>query len=345
MNMKKRMKNFFGGLAPLWFEDDPGTPPGGGGTGSGTPPAAGGAPAAPAAPTAPAAPAAPAAGGKAGDPPTGDPFYKSVPTDWRDQLAAAVDPKNPTEYKSMLERYTDLPAVIKAAREAQQKIHKGIAAADALPDTATDEERSAWRKAKDIPDTPENYKLTLPNGITLSEADDRIVKGAFAVAHKHNVSTAVLSDLVSAFTLGRAEEAKRIQQQDNLDAAQTIQHLQDHWGSDFQVNDNLARAFVAGMPETIADVFANARGPDGKALLNHPEIIQYMADAQRKINPMATVINDQTGGGIDNINSEISKLEAKMGEPNWHDDTASQKRLMQLYDVRDAVKKQTKKTA
>lgn len=297
---------------PWYFMADPADPPGGGGAGD--PPA--------------------------GDPPTppaGDPWHKALPTDWRDQLATAVDPKAAGDYKSMLDRYTDLPAFVKAAREAQQKIRQGLAAGDTPPEGEA--ELKAWREAKGIPESPEGYKFEPPEGITLSETDNQLLGATAAVALKHNIPATVMNELAAGMLQERMKLAEARQQQDNLEASETTAMLQKHWGSEFQVNERMAKAFIAGMPEELADIFANSRGPDGKALLNHPEMIQYLADAQRKINPVATVIPDGNGG-LDGVEAEIKKLESQMGTDEWYADPAKAARYQQLIDARDAAARQ-----
>ncbi len=275
-----------------------------------------------------------------GDPTPGDPapagsdsvFYQNLPKDWRTQLAGDDDKMLPR-----LERYTDLPAVIKAGFEAQDRIRRGEMS-NGLPENPTTEQMAAYREANGIPESADKYELKLDDGLILSNEDNRILKGVYETAFAENVPAKTVSNLVNAHLKGRELERQARTQQDGIDKVQANNVLNETWGSDYQTNVNMVGNLINQMPEAIRDNVAGARMADGRALFNSPEIMVVMADWARKMNPAGAVVGDTNNPG-QTIDNEIATLEKRMreDEDGWYKDKAAQKRYMDLLEAKERM--------
>lgn len=284
------------------------------------------------------------------DPPPSDPpaapFYEAMPDDWRSQVVASTGMEPGEEFDkrvAQLERVSDMGTLGKNYFAAQDRIRNGEIS-NGLPEDPTDEAMGEYRKKYGIPSEASGYDVSLDEGLVLGEGDTRIMGGeggVYEMAHKHNVSSEAMNDLTNAMLKGRATEAQARINQDGIDTQTGDRQLQDLWQGDFEANKNLIRGLITQLPESVSEAFSNARMPDGKAIFNSPEIMVAMADWARKINPSATVVPN-SNNPMQTMTDEIAKLEGMMGEPGWHKDQASQKRLMDLYQAQEDMKAQQK---
>jgi hypothetical protein len=76
---------------------------------------------------------------------------------------------------------------------------------------------------------------------------------------------------------------------------------------------------------------------DGRALFNSPEVMVFMADIQRRLNPMATVMPG-SDNPVQATADRIKSLETQMREDSvaWHKDKPAQEELMRLYGAQQA---------
>ena len=310
-------------LSKRLFDDDPA--PGGGG---GSPPAD--------PPPSDPPPSDPPPSNPPADPPPSDPpkpFYQALPDDWRKQIAGEDEKK-----LNRLERYTDLESVLKAGFEAQDRIRKGELSSG-LPENPTDEQLAAWREANGVPEAPDKYEFKLDEGLVMGEADQRIAEGVREVAHQLNIPSESLNALNNAMLKGREAEAQAKSNQDGIDKQTCDRQLQDAWGSEFQTNVNLALNQVSQLPESVRESFINARMADGKGLMNSPEIMNWLVDIERKVNPAGTVVPN-ADNPVQAIEQEIKTLEDRMGTEEWYKDTAAQKRYQDLITAKERINSQ-----
>lgn len=258
-------------------------------------------------------------------------WSQSAPDDWRQQIAGEDEKR-----LKQLERFTDFDAFTKSAFNAQDKIRSGEISSG-LPENPSDEQLAAYREANGIPNTAEDYALSLDDGLVLGEMDERIMEGIYKVAHENNVSNDVVSQLTNAMLKGRDHEQQALINQDGLDKQTADRQLREAWGSDFEMNTGLVKNLINGLPETVRNDFANARLADGTAVFNSPAMMNFFAEAMRAMNPAATVVPAGNGNPTQAIESRISELESKMGTPEWYKDTAGQQELQQLYTAKEQM--------
>lgn len=270
------------------------------------------------------------------DPPADPPAFNLAPDDWRQNLikAAGYEGEEADKRLAQLDRMTDLGVLAKSYLNAQDKISKGITTG--LPENPTDEEIAAFREANDIPAEVGGYEIVLEDGLqALGEAHKDIIDNVLNQAHAGNVPNDVASNIINSIIKDAHAEQIARDEQDGIDTQNAVVALRDNWGSDYEVNRNMIKNLVGTMPEEAAEQFLEARLPDGKGIFNDPVIMHWIAGLARQLNPVATVVPGDGPGGIQSINDEIEKLEARMTDDDWHRDVEANKRLEALYEARD----------
>jgi hypothetical protein len=259
-------------------------------------------------------------------------YFGSVPDSWRNDLVSRLGFEGDEAEKraKQLERFTGIDAFAKSAFEAQDKIRKGELSSG-LPENPTDEQLREWREANGVPDSPDGYQLQF-DGVEVSETQQEIYKAALEQAFNGNVSNDTANAMINAAAKAQAQIAERQIQQDGVDAQQGAQVLRDTWGSDYQANINRVDGLLSRIPEEIRDSFKGGRLADGRAILNSPEMMQFLADVSRKVDPAATVVPNSSNP-LKTIQDEIKSLEARMGDADWYRDKAANDRLMELYEA------------
>lgn len=253
----------------------------------------------------------------------------------------------PEQQINMLGRYSTFPDFVKSYFHAQEMIRSGQAkAAPSLPTNATPEQIAEYRTKLGVPDTVDGYKVALDDGLVLSDEDNRILGEVFKTAHAMFVKPEVVSKLTNAMLRGRAAEFQNMIAQHGVDKQNCLRTLHTNWGADFETNANIARSMIGRLPETVRDAFAQAELFGGKKILNSPEVVVWLADIGRELNPLATVLPN-SNNPTQALGDEIKKIEKMMvdtPDAYWKD-AALQKRYQDLLSADAAHKAQQKKSA
>lgn len=296
-----------------------------GGEGGATPPASAPAGAAPAAPA-----AAPAA--DAPKPPT-------WPEDWR-SLAAGGDEKT----AKLMERYASPTEMAKALRELNVRISKGELKAPLKKD-ASPEELKAWREEQGIPETPDKYDLTLPDGLVIGDNDKPYVDAYVAALHAENASPAVVKAGVAAYMQARQQQVAAIAERDGTQREEVEAELVAEWGhSDFKRNVAAVKSMLGQADSEVADMVLNARGPDGRAIANSPKVLRWLAQHARELGYVGGTIPPAGGSNAETVDSEIKKieglqyLEGGARNPAYWKDEKLQARYRELLEARNRLK-------
>jgi hypothetical protein len=270
----------------------------------------------------------------------GEPAKTAWPDDWREKLAGGDD-----KLKNLLARYTAPDAFAKAFKELRATYDardKTKDPAPELPENPTDEQLAAWRKAKNIPEKPEDYEFEVPDGKELSDADYDIMMDFAKSMHGKNMPSDVVKNISSWFL-----EYQDVVAQRNADAAfearaQTEETLRAEWGADYKPNINLMANVLqehlgSGMGEFLAKPFA-----DGSRLGDNASFIKLMAEVARKIGgstaELYTTDVHTTGKSLEARKAELMKM---MNDPDplirkkyWADDTQAEMARIQTALVR-----------
>ncbi len=266
-------------------------------------------------------------------------FYEKLPETWRDDIVQGMG-LEPTQ-ANVLGRYQTFPKFVESFFHQHKKISAGEAsAAPTLPDNATPEQQSEYRTKLGLPAKPEDYRNTLDAGLVLDDEDNRVLGEAFKVAHANFVKPDVMGKIVNSILHAREVETQAIVDKHGVDEQTATRTLKDAWQSDFATNMNMVKGVVNRLPAAVKATFESAMLSDGRMLFNAPEVLVWLCDMAREINPGATVLPNSNNPAA-GIKEEIRALEMRMRDDpaGWHKDFDAQKRYMALVDAEEKMKR------
>lgn len=279
-----------------------------------------------------------AAGGQAGG--EGDkgggkePPAAKWPENWREDMAGGDE-----KTLKLLQRYNSPKDLPHAIRSFQQRLSSGELKSQ-LPKDAKPEEVTKWREENGIPAKPEDYKM--PEGLTIGEADKPLIDTFLKSMHAKNASPDLVQEAIKSYYSIQEQQIAQLAEADVSHKQEMEDTLRSEWGGEYRGNVNAIKAMLETAPGGIADKILSARMGDGRAIANDPDVLKWLAQTARELNPVATVVpagGDQMGA----IESEINALKSKMGDRNsdyWKGPKADklQARYRELISARDKRK-------
>ncbi len=279
----------------------------------------------------------PAAKEPVGDPPVKEPSPDPVKEpaandDWRAQLAGDDD-----KLLGFLGRYPSPKAFAEAAKKDR------AAAASALKPLGKDpseEEIAAYRKNFGVPEKPEAYLESLPDGLVVGE-DDMPIVGDFAKAmHAINAPDEVVKSGIKWYydhvESQMAEEAEAVDEAKRVG----VDALRDEWGPDYRRNLNIMHSHLETLPEPVREAFTFGKGADGIPLGYNPEILKWLTGLALDKNPLATVVPGAGANQASAVADEITKIEKMMREDRagYNRDVKIQERYRELIRAQEKLK-------
>lgn len=250
--------------------------------------------------------------------------------------------KGDEKLEKRLARYSTVDSVAEALIAAQNKIAGGTLKS-ALPKDATPEQLAEWRTENGIPEAPEAYDVTLPDGLVIGEADKPIVDDFLKAAHNANMTPEQVKGNLAWYF---AEQERQIEERNQADfnAKEAGEEaLREVWGSEAKLNKSLIRGLIETAPEGVPDLLIGARLADGTPLGSHPDTLRWLADLARQVNPVATVVHGAGTNAGQSIDNELAGIEKMMGDKTsiyWKGPAAEgmQKRYRDLITVKGRMK-------
>lgn len=283
------------------------------------------------------------------EPKADEPKAKATPKDepvddWRSRIAG----DDPDALK-WLGRFHNEAAYVKATKE----LHDGQRAGKfikPLDENATDEDVAAYRKMLGVPEKPEGYLETLPDGLVVGEDDkpfvDKFVEAMHAVnAPKADVAAALSTyyNIVEEQAAAKAEEADQFR-----GVGEEV--LRQEWGADYRRNLNAMHGHLETLPESVRAVFMHGEMPEfddggeptGRTIPigYHPDVLKWLTAVALDKNPLATVVPGAGANQASAVADEIKQIEEVMrtNRKKYNDDPAMQERLRTLYEARGKLR-------
>lgn len=231
----------------------------------------------------------------------------AVQQDWRDRYAG-----QDAEALKRLSRFTDEAAFFKSYRALEGRLSSGELK-KALPEGATPEEVTAWRKENGIPENEAGYveKLALPNGVVLGEADKPIVAEFAKAALASNIDPKAFNGLVAQYYTILDQQRAKQESDDATFKQQSEDALRAAWkGADFRANLTAVQNLMAGWPEGLATRVLAGRSADGRKLGDDPAFVQQLAALARELNPAATLVPAGTSDPVKGVAAELESIRA-----------------------------------
>lgn len=272
---------------------------------------------------------APATALDAPEQPGQQPAPASWPENWRDLIASGDEGA-----RKQLERMNSPADVMKSYRELIKKQSSGQLKA-ALPEGATPEQVTAWRKENGIPETHDAYDLTLDDGLVIGEHDKPMIDGFLKDMHAANAPPALVKQALGFYYKEQQRQVAEIATRDAESRQQAVQSLQSEWGGEFKGNvDGVKNLLVGNFGEEVASALYFSRLPDGSLFGNNPAVIKGLAKLAREVNPAGTLV-PAGGNQAMAIGDEIQKYEKMLREDRagYDRDPKNAERFAQLLDA------------
>lgn len=284
----------------------------------------------------------PAEGGAAGEAKAVTPTW---PTDWRQQIVGTKEDKDGKLLKQ-LERFAS-PADLFQKIQEQDKLISSGTLKQPLAKDATPEQIAEYRKANNIPETPDKYDMTLPNGLVIGEVDKPILNNMLAKMHAKNLPQDVVKDLVADYFQQQKDFVTNQETLRNTHHTAMEDTLRKEWGDNYRSEVNR----IEGLLNTFSAESQAALqfGVDNKGMrfLDNPNILRDLALQARIINPVSTITPAGGGSQMDSVEGEIAAIELRMGggpkkesaiRDAYFKDAKAQARYLELVDFRERQK-------
>lgn len=260
--------------------------------------------------------------------------FKPWGHDWRQRYSGTDEKK-----LNMLSRYADPAKAFDALIAAQNRIAAGDVK-NPLPENPTAEVLATWRKENGIPDAPEGYLEKLPNGLVIGDDDKEIVKDFLTSLHGANADPRVAHQALAWYNGFAEKQAAARAAADTTHTRETEDSLRATWGNEYHANINAVRNWVGTLPADAAAVVLNARGPDGRAIMNIPEVVSWFAQQAREINPVGTIVPAGTSAPGKAMESRIGEIEKMMRTDRkaYNKDEKVQAEYRQLIDAQSKMR-------
>lgn len=260
------------------------------------------------------------------------------PSDWRQKLAGEDD-----KALKQLERMATPGDVFKSFRVLQQKFSSGEFKAPLAKD-ATPEQIATWRKDNGIPEKPEDYKIELPDGMVLGDADKPLVASFTKSVHDLNWKPEQVNQALAWYYTEQDRLATARAESDATFKRDAEDELRAEFGPEFRPNLSASGNMMAAtFPDGLSEEILAARTPSGKLLGDHPQFVKAMVALARELNPAGALVPAGNDGGAKGLSDRIADLEKMMGDHGsdyWRGPKADamQKEYRDLITARDKMK-------
>lgn len=270
----------------------------------------------------------------AATPPAEPPVAGVWPTDWREQMAGGDE-----KMLTMLKRYASPKAVAEAQRDARDKIAKGQLR-EPLKDGATEEEVAEYRKVNGIPETPDKYDVSLPDGMVIGAADKPLVDAFLADMHKQHATPAEVKRGLSWYYAEQKRQGEAQYARDAEGKAAVVADLTAEYGPEFKRYVTAADELFAEAGQEFRDNLMQARMPDGTLVGANPVAVRWFINRALAENPFGTVVPGGQGGSQATAEAERAALIKESGGPDRKAFFANPAKMARLTELNAMFAKQ-----
>lgn len=265
-------------------------------------------------------------------------------------LAETATDEEKADHEKLLQRLKrfNSPADAAKALRQQDKLISSGQLKKALPKDAKPEQIAAWRAENGIPESPEKYDITMPDGLVFGEEDKPVVDQILKGLHGANASNEVVKAALKTYADSKAAASAAMVKLNHQAKRVMETELRAEWGGEYDDNRDGIESMFQSMGEDYSDFIVSLRTPDGVQALNDPRFVKALAQEAREKGFMHGTI---VAGGSDigkSVDDQIEAIEKSMFNENgtrndayWGNEKQQQK-LSKLYEQRDRVASRTK---
>lgn len=263
------------------------------------------------------------------------------PEDWREKMANGDE-----KALKRLQRMKSPLDLSKSYANLDKKLSSGNLK-EPLAEGATDEEIAQYRKDNGIPEAPEGYLESLPDGLVIGDDDKPMVESFLESAHGQNADPAFVASALNWYYSQQEEQVAAQVEADKEFRATAEDEMRAEWGNEYRSNINAIGSFLDTAPTTedgtpLKELLLGARLSDGTPLGNHPDALRWLSQLATDANPAGFVAPGAGGTQLQSVEDEIATIEKMMREDRaaYDRDTKAQERLRTLYDAQEKLKSQ-----
>lgn len=244
-----------------------------------------------------------------------------------------------TKQLARLKRFNSPADVAKAIREQDKLISSGQLKKP-LPKNANEAQIKEWRAENGIPESPDKYDLTMPDGLVFGDDDKPVIDTLVKGLHGVNANNEVVKGALKTYADIKASQIEAVQQR-NVDAKKALEdELRAEWGEDYRPNVDAVGSMLSNAGNDVANALFTARDANGVSLLHNPALSRWLAGHARELGFVAGTVVPAGGDLGATIDDEISKIEKSMFDENgrksdayWKSDKV-QKRYSELLETK-----------
>lgn len=236
-----------------------------------------------------------------------------------------------------MQRFGSPEAAFDSLFAAEQKIRSGELK-PVLRKDATPEQLAEWRKAHDVPQTPDQYAL---KGVAIEDAEKPMFEALFKAAHETNQSNEQVAAIAKTWgeIKQKAFEAQAIQ--DGATAKASEDALRAEWGPEYRRNINLIHGLLDGSASPqIKDRLLGGRLADGTPIGSSPEALKVLLGLALVQNPTGVVVPGGHASVLQSVEDELATIQKVMRENRkaYDKDEKMQERMRYLIDAQSKMK-------
>jgi len=277
-----------------------------------------------AAPEAEAAPAPEAEAPQGGTTLTGDQQAEPTPQEAADWRASLDD-----DLKAWANKFDSPAAALKSHRELEKRLGKSVV----MPgEDAKPEEIAAFRKkVLGTPDSPEGYKITLPEHVPQEVRDnplsDPMVKEFVEQSHALGKSPDQVQADLDLFYKAMSSIQEQAEQQAAQRSQEQLDALKQEWRGDFEPNTVYAQRAVKQFDtDGQFKEFLETETIGGIPVGNHPAFARFFAKVGRALSEDSVQL-EPTETEIASYNEQANAIRAKRNEALARGDNAAAQRF------------------
>jgi hypothetical protein len=170
-----------------------------------------------------------------------------------------------------------------------------------------------------------------------------VVDAWVAEVHGANASPEIVKAGTAAYLAIRDKMAEEVAEANEAAKEQVAATLGAEWGTDYKANVNGIKSLLGQAEQPVVDAIMSARGPDGIAILNKPEVVKWLAAHARQLGFVGATVVPPGGDIGQSVDAEIAKITAMQYLPDGHrnpaywKDEKLQARYRQLLESKDRL--------
>lgn len=251
--------------------------------------------------------------------------------DWREALAGGDE-----EFLKTINRYSSPENFAKGFKNQQKKISSGDLRR-VMPDTDDEDALKAWRAEVGLPESPEGYLDGIE--VEIGDGERPMVEEYLAKMHAAGADKKAVADGLNWYFEAQEKALEQQIEADKQARAEAEDILRSEWGPEYRGNINdIKKLIETYAPEGTLERFYGARLPDGRMFGDDPDVLKFLAEVARQMNPFGTVTPQPGKTESQTVKDRIAEIGALMADQHsayWKGPQAEslQAELRRLYDI------------